>query len=87
MDGKVIYSDWETGYGKVIKIAHSNNIETIYGHCNSLNTKKNQNVKKGDIIGYVGSTGNSTGPHLHFEVRISGKPVDPSPYIYKQKQG
>ena len=84
MDGKVVYSGWANGYGKMIRIQHKNNIETIYGHCSRLRVAVGTSVKKGQLIGDVGSTGNSTGPHLHFEVRIQGKPVNPYPYIYKK---
>ncbi|WP_139906091.1 M23 family metallopeptidase [Clostridium thermarum] len=83
MDGKVIYSGWASGYGKMIKIQHEDNIQTIYGHCSKLRAAVGDTVKKGQLIGDVGSTGNSTGPHLHFEVIINGKPVNPYPYIYK----
>jgi murein DD-endopeptidase MepM/ murein hydrolase activator NlpD len=84
MDGKVVYSGWASGYGKMIKIQHADKIETIYGHCSRLRTAVGDNVKKGQLIGDVGSTGNSTGPHLHFEVIINGKVVNPYPYIYKK---
>lgn len=84
MDGKVVFSGWMNGYGKMIKIKHSNNIETIYGHCSSLRVTTGATIKKGQLIGNVGSTGNSTGPHLHFEVIVNGKPVNPYPYIYKK---
>lgn len=84
MDGKVVYSGWANGYGKMIRIQHKNNIETIYGHCSRLRVDVGNTVKKGQLIGDVGNTGNSTGPHLHFEVRIQGKPVNPYPYIYKK---
>jgi murein DD-endopeptidase MepM/ murein hydrolase activator NlpD len=81
MDGTVQVAGWESGYGNVIKINHSNGTQTIYGHCSKLFVKSGQNVKKGQKIGAVGSTGNSTGPHLHFEVRVKGKPVNPISYI------
>jgi murein DD-endopeptidase MepM/ murein hydrolase activator NlpD len=84
MDGTVVYSSWMNGYGKMIKIQHANNIETIYGHCSRLRVAVGTKVKKGQLIGDVGSTGNSTGPHLHFEVVVKGKPVNPYPYIYKK---
>lgn len=83
MDGKVIYAGWIKGYGKVVKIEHSGNLQTIYGHCSVLRVSEGKTVKKGEQIADVGSTGNSTGPHLHFEVLVNGVPVNPYPYIYK----
>ncbi|MDP4088626.1 MAG: peptidoglycan DD-metalloendopeptidase family protein [Bacillota bacterium] len=82
IDGKVVYSGWIEGYGYAVKIQHDNNLETLYGHCSKLIANVGDMVKKGQLIANVGSTGNSTGPHLHFEVRIDGKAVNPYPYIY-----
>lgn len=81
LDGTVNYAGVEEGYGNTIKISHSNGIETIYGHCSSILVKSGQQIKKGEKIGLVGSTGNSTGPHVHFEVRIDGKPQNPLQYL------
>lgn len=80
-DGKIITAHYEDGYGNVIKIQHSNGIETVYGHCSFIGVHEGEYVKKGDKIGEVGSTGNSTGPHLHFEVRINGQPENPLKYL------
>jgi murein DD-endopeptidase MepM/ murein hydrolase activator NlpD len=80
-DGKVACAEWETGYGNVVKINHANGLQTIYGHCSHIDVKAGQTVKKGVRIAEVGSTGNSTGPHLHFEVRLNGKPQNPLKYL------
>ena len=69
------------GYGNIIILKYSNGLETRYAHMNSFKVKEGDRVKKGDIIGSVGNTGRSTGPHLHFELRINGSPVDPEGYI------
>ncbi len=79
--GTVVYADWWGGYGKVVIIDHGGGISTLYGHCSSLYVKTGQNVSQGQVIAAVGSTGLSTGPHLHFEVRKNGKPVDPLNYL------
>jgi murein DD-endopeptidase MepM/ murein hydrolase activator NlpD len=83
--GEVIYSGWRGGYGYAVMINHGNkngkNMVTLYGHCSRLLVKKGQTVKQGQVIAKVGSTGRSTGPHLHFEVRINGKPVNPANYL------
>jgi murein DD-endopeptidase MepM/ murein hydrolase activator NlpD len=81
MDGKVVYAKWEDGYGKVIKIDHGVGVQTVYGHCSNIDVNEGQQVKKGENIGKVGSTGNSTGPHVHFEVRVDGAPQDPIKYL------
>lgn len=81
LDGIVVYSGWETGYGNVIKLQHKNGLMTIYGHCSKLDVSVGQNVNKGDQIGLVGSTGNSTGPHLHFEVRVNGVAQNPVAFL------
>lgn len=83
LDGNVIYSAWETGYGNVIKLQHDNGLITIYGHCSKLIATVGQYVKKGDEIALVGSTGNSTGPHLHFEVRVNGVAQNPVAFLSK----
>lgn len=79
LDGKVteIDTDGETSYGKYIIVSHSSGTSTLYGHCSKIIAKKGQSVKKGDVIAKVGSTGNSTGPHLHFEVRVNGTRLNP----------
>jgi murein DD-endopeptidase MepM/ murein hydrolase activator NlpD len=69
------------GYGNYVEIEHGNAIETRYGHMSSFVVQPGQQVKKGDVLGYVGSTGRSTGNHLHYEVRIDGEPVNPMPFV------
>ncbi len=76
-DGKVIYSGWKGGYGKVIKIQHKDGYVSLYAHQSRLKSKKGEWVKSGKIIGYVGSTGRSTGPHLHFGLYKNGRALDP----------
>jgi murein DD-endopeptidase MepM/ murein hydrolase activator NlpD len=79
--GTIIYCGWESGYGNLTVIDHGGNLATAYGHQSSIAVACGQQVAQGDVIGYVGSTGHSTGPHLHFEVRINGSPVDPLGYL------
>lgn len=80
--GTVIYSGYQGSLGYLIKISHGNGIETYYGHCSKLYAKVGQEVNQGDIIAAVGSTGNSTGPHLHLEVRVNGVAYNPQNYVY-----
>ena len=80
-DGTVAKADWFGGYGLFVQLEHGGALQTRYGHMSRLNVASGQHVHKGDIIGYVGSTGRSTGPHLHYEVRVNGSPVNPIPYM------
>lgn len=80
-DGIVITSQYSSGYGNMIVIDHGGNISTLYGHCSRVYVKSGQRVSRGDTIAAVGSTGLSTGPHLHFEVRVNGKPVNPMNWL------
>ena len=79
--GVVIESGWIGGYGNTIMIEHGSGIVTLYGHNESLAVGVGQQVNQGDVIAYCGSTGNSTGPHCHFEVRVNGEPVSPWDYL------
>ena len=79
--GVVILSEWMGGYGKAVIIEHGNGISTLYGHNSELLVSEGQRVRKGEAIARVGSTGYSTGPHLHFEVRQDGSPVNPMSYL------
>lgn len=79
--GEVLFSGWMRGYGNVVIIDHGANLATVYGHMSKTACSENQKVKKGGVIGYVGSTGVSTGNHLHFEVRVNGTATDPMKYL------
>jgi murein DD-endopeptidase MepM/ murein hydrolase activator NlpD len=80
-DGVVSRASWFGGYGLFISIEHGGDLQTRYGHMSRLNVAEGQTVRKGDVIGFVGSTGRSTGPHLHYEVRVDGAAVNPIPYM------
>ena len=84
--GKVIYTGWYGGYGKVVIIEHGmvggKPVSTLYAHMSTVKAVNGQAVKKGDVIGYEGTTGYSTGPHCHFEVRENGKPSNPNSYVH-----
>jgi len=79
-DGVVTLAEYNRGYGKMVKINHGYNYETAYGHMSMILVKKGQKIKRGDVIGLVGNTGTSTGPHVHYEVRKHGRPVNPVNY-------
>ncbi|MGB3786673.1 MAG: peptidoglycan DD-metalloendopeptidase family protein [Phormidesmis sp.] len=79
--GIVIFSGWYGGYGNAIILDHGDGLTTLYGHASKLNVAEGATVRKGDVIAAVGTTGLSTGPHLHFEVRQAGKPVNPMNFL------
>jgi murein DD-endopeptidase MepM/ murein hydrolase activator NlpD len=76
--GRVIMAGWYGGYGNAIIIDHGGQTSTLYGHCSQIFVANGQDVQRGQAIGAVGMTGEATGPHLHFEIRINGVPVDPT---------
>lgn len=80
-DGIVRRAGWANGYGNLIEIGHGRGIDTRYGHLSQISVQANTRVKRGDLIGRMGSTGRSTGSHLHYEVRIDGRAVDPTPFL------
>lgn len=79
--GNVLFTGWYGGYGKVVIVSHGNGMATLYAHLSKAAVSVGDNVGKGDVIGYEGTTGFSTGPHLHFEVRVNGKPNNPLNYV------
>jgi murein DD-endopeptidase MepM/ murein hydrolase activator NlpD len=80
-DGKVVQSEWSDGYGNIVKIDHGNGLETLYGHNSRIIVSVGQLVRKGEVISYLGSTGRSTGPHVHYEIRANGTAVDPISFL------
>jgi murein DD-endopeptidase MepM/ murein hydrolase activator NlpD len=80
-DGVVIKAGFGTGYGNMVELSHGYGIKTLFAHNSRLNVKAGQRVKRGDVISYVGDSGSSTGPHLHYEVRVNGLPVNPVKYL------
>jgi murein DD-endopeptidase MepM/ murein hydrolase activator NlpD len=80
-NGTVVSAGWEAGYGNVIEIDHGYGIRTRFAHASKLLARKGQRVKRGELIAEVGNTGLATGPHLHYEVHVNGKPVDPLRYV------
>lgn len=82
-DGTVKFAGWYYGYGNLVRIDHGNGVETYYGHCSKLYVSTGDKVSAGEKIAAVGSTGDSTGPHLHLEIRVNGTVVNPQKYLYK----
>jgi murein DD-endopeptidase MepM/ murein hydrolase activator NlpD len=80
-DGKVTVAGWDGGYGRMIEINHGNGLSTRYGHLSEIDVKVGQTVHSGQVIGKIGSSGRSTGPHLHYETRVNGEPVDPQKFL------
>jgi len=79
--GEVIYAGWINGYGNTVIVDHGDGVATLYGHQSRLGSSEGQQLNQGDVLGFVGSTGHSTGNHCHFEIRINTKPVNPRPYL------
>jgi murein DD-endopeptidase MepM/ murein hydrolase activator NlpD len=85
-DGTVVAAGYGGGYGRQVQIAHGGGILTLYGHMSSIAATAGEPVRQGQVIGYVGSSGLSTGPHLHFEVKVNGQPVDPMTVRMQSRQ-
>ena len=80
-DGMIGRAQWVSGYGKYVEIEHGNAVQTRYGHLSAMNVVPGQRIRKGDVLGYMGSTGRSTGSHLHYEVRIAGEAINPTSFL------
>lgn len=85
-DGRVAYAGWEGGYGKLVIVHHGNGFSTYYGHLSQIKTSAGAEVKRGSIVGLMGATGNTTGPHVHYEIRLYGVPVNPVKYMHKDRR-
>lgn len=79
--GRVSFVGWQNGYGQLVIVDHGGGLTTKYGHLSHIDVELDQTVSRGQLVGKVGSTGRSTGPHLHYEVRINDQPVNPLPYL------
>jgi murein DD-endopeptidase MepM/ murein hydrolase activator NlpD len=84
-NGKVVLAEYNRSFGNYIIVEHKDGTSSLYAHLESIATSKGRAVKKGDLIGHTGSTGRSSGPHLHYEVRVSGIPVNPEGYLKEVK--
>jgi murein DD-endopeptidase MepM/ murein hydrolase activator NlpD len=84
--GTVIFTGWQNGYGQLVTIDHGGGLTTRYGHLSQIEVRQSQKIERGQLIGKVGSTGRSTGPHLHYEVRINDHPVNPLQYLLTSTQ-
>jgi murein DD-endopeptidase MepM/ murein hydrolase activator NlpD len=82
-DGIVVHAEWSAGYGRLVIVDHGGGIETYYAHLSRFYAQTGQEVRRGEIVGFVGSSGRVTAPHLHYEVRLAGAPVNPYPYLFK----
>jgi murein DD-endopeptidase MepM/ murein hydrolase activator NlpD len=80
-DGEVSFAGWEGGYGKLVVVNHGNGFSTYYGHLSEIKTAVGQKIVRGQVVGAMGATGNTTGPHLHYEIRLYGASVDPTKYM------
>jgi murein DD-endopeptidase MepM/ murein hydrolase activator NlpD len=80
-DGKVAAVQTQRGFGKVVKVDHGNGVTTVYAHLDKILVKKGQRVARGEVIAHSGNSGRSSAPHLHYEIRLSGRPVNPISYI------
>lgn len=80
-NGRISKAGWQGGYGYMIEIDHGNGLKTRYGHLSKLDVKEGDPVQRGQLLGYVGSTGRSTGPHLHYELRVDNKPINPRRFL------
>ena len=85
-DGEVLKAEFGSGYGREVLIDHDNGIQTLYGHLSGFAVTAGEHVSRGQVIGYVGTSGRSTGPHLHYEVRIHDTPVNPHKYLRETMQ-
>lgn len=83
--GKVSFAGWQNGYGQIVIIDHGGGVTTRYGHLSQIEVSQGKNVVRGELVGRVGSTGRSTGPHLHYEVRINDEPVNPLQYLLSSR--
>ncbi|MGQ9496996.1 MAG: peptidoglycan DD-metalloendopeptidase family protein [Desulfotomaculales bacterium] len=79
--GRVVYAGWRGAYGRVVEISHGGGVTTVYAHLSRIVVSVGQEVNRGQVLGYVGTSGNATGPHVHFEVRVNGNPQDPLKYL------
>ncbi len=79
--GRVLFSGWRSGYGQTIVLDHRGGVTSLYAHASALYVAQGEVVARGQVIGAVGATGNATGPHLHFEIRWAGRPLDPVPLL------
>ncbi len=87
--GRISFVGWQNGYGQLVIVDHGGGLTTRYGHLSHIHVESGQQVSRGQLVGKVGSTGRSTGPHLHYEVRINDEPINPLPYLLlsSQKEG
>ena len=83
--GRVTFVGWQNGYGQLVVVDHGGGLTTKYAHLSHIDVELDQTVSRGQLVGKVGSTGRSTGPHLHYEVRINDQPVNPLPYLLQMK--
>lgn len=79
--GTIVFAGWQNGYGKTIIVDHGDRIHTLYGHLSSIGVSRGQRVEQGAVLGLTGTTGHTSGPHLHYEILVNGRPVDPGPYL------